>query len=218
VTGGNAAGGGAGGIAAGCTDLESRAAYLGGLVKGLDLASNSEQGRVLQLIVDLLADTVREVTRLGAPDRDAATDAASETSPTPDAGDTLDMGAPGQAADVPVFFACECPRCGEDIFIEAEAFRNPSPTGSQGVRLLEAPSLLERRSAGEPPGPPNGPAGPGEPVFLPREFEVTCSNCGEAFLVREKGPAPNRPGGRRRGPDPLSPRRPDRRPRRPTQH
>ncbi len=226
----------------GCADLESRAAYLGGLVKGLDLASGSELGRVLQLVVDLLGDLARETARLGA--RSGGSDGAAGPRSKEDAdaasgGDATPGGACGPAADVPVFFACECPRCGEDIFIEADTFRAPASAGSRSVRVLEAPSLLERgltaataagsrettergAPAGKRPAPQPEPSGSGALAFLPREFEVTCSNCGEVFLVREKAPVTGRPGRGRLGPEPVLPRRPGRhfsRPlQRPTQH
>ncbi len=188
----------------GCSDLESRAAYLGGLVKGLDLAAGSEQGRVLQEMVDLLGDVVREVTRLA--DRERAVSAAPSEA------------APGARRDSPpVFVACECPRCGEDIFIEAEAFRTATPEGSGGVRLLVAPSVAGGDRGDEVPGEALAPSSP-DPAFMPREFEITCSNCGETFLVREKAPREELPRHRRRGPDSLHPRRPERRPSRQPRH
>lgn len=138
-------------------DLESRAAYLGGLVKGLALASESEQGRVLGQVVELLGDVARVVSGLAATAGTTNQVAKTESRPT--------------------FIACECPRCGEDIFLPAESSREPSPGGRRGLRLVE-PSRLpipDCETASLP-----GPASP-----LPREFQLTCPNCGEVFLVRE---------------------------------
>lgn len=144
-------------------DLESRAAYLEGLVRGLDLASASEQGRVLKEVVELLGALSREVVAL-----------RTQTSPgsQPDA---VVPGAEPTRPDVPVFLAFECPRCGEDIFVEAEASESGSATRQPGLRLLDAPAGRKSLSPARPA----------------REFRVTCGNCGEVFLVCDRsGRAP----------------------------
>lgn len=138
-------------------DLESRAAYLGGLVKGLALASESEQGRVLGQVVELLGDVARVVGRLAVTAGTTNQVAKTESRPT--------------------FIACECPRCGEDIFLPAESPREASPGGRHGLRLVEPAGLPE-------PVARETPARDTEPP-LPREFRLTCPNCGEVFLVRE---------------------------------
>jgi predicted RNA-binding Zn-ribbon protein involved in translation (DUF1610 family) len=147
-------------------DLESRAAYLGGLVKGLALASESEQGRVLGQVVELLGDVARVVGRLAVTAGTTDQVARTESRPT--------------------FIACECPRCGEDVFLPAESPREASAGGRRGLRLVEPSRLpqdcetasLRGPAARETPSPDTESA-------LPREFQLTCPNCGEVFLVRE---------------------------------
>jgi len=79
-------------------DLESRAAYLSGLIRGLDLPASPE-GRILAEVASLVGDLAREVARLSAA---APAEPAANGTPTVR------------------FIACECPVCGEDIFAQAE--------------------------------------------------------------------------------------------------
>ncbi len=165
----------------GRSDYESRAAYLSGLVKGLDLAAGSEEGRVLARVVELLEELAREVTRLRAellagaarpeprPAGTARADAGCD-------GAARVTGAPARTADGPerpLFVACECPECGEEMFVQA----HPLPGGTQGE------------------GSPEGP------------HEVVCPNCGNLLFLSEP-PAAEAPPGRRR---PRRPRRRDQR-------
>lgn len=93
-------------------DLESRAAYLSGLVKGLGLGSYSEEGRVLEQVVELLVDVVREVSALNQVGRERPVYQVQERDRA------------GQAT----FVACECPRCGEDVFARTEPHRGEGPS------------------------------------------------------------------------------------------
>jgi len=146
-------------------DLQARASYLAGLVKGLDLSHSSPEGRVLQS----LAELVVELTRLVGGRR-----------PEPSA----------RAAELPVFLACECPRCGADIFsaVEAVGATRPPRTGRgewmgrRGTPLQLLRSPASARAGDGATEKADGPA-PGQP---PRRFEVRCWNCGQVLLVSEK--------------------------------
>ncbi|HCJ11335.1 MAG TPA: hypothetical protein DHW14_09280, partial [Clostridiales bacterium] len=81
-------------------DLESRAAHLRGLVRGLDLEAGDPGDRVLAEVVELLGDLVTEV----ATRRDRETRPAAAPRP-----------GKGRQARA-VFLACECPYCGGDVF------------------------------------------------------------------------------------------------------
>lgn len=93
-------------------DLESRAAYLSGLVKGLGLGSYTDEGRVLEEVVDLLVDVVREVSALEQVGRKRSVRQVQQR----------------DGADRATFVACECPRCGEDVFARIEPHRGEGPS------------------------------------------------------------------------------------------
>ncbi|HCJ09919.1 MAG TPA: hypothetical protein DHW14_01980, partial [Clostridiales bacterium] len=114
-------------------DLESRAAHLRGLVRGLDLEAGDPGDRVLAEVVELLGDLVTEVAaRRGRGTRPAAAPGA---------------GREEQARAV--FLACECPHCGGDVFAPAE------PLEGRG-RVRSVPGLgctgrvVDLRAAGRP--------------------------------------------------------------------
>ncbi len=182
------------GLGARGLDLESRAAYLKGLASGLGLGSASEEGRILVEVVDLLADVVREVagTRPGGTSaararQGEATGRAREGEAAARAlqGGAAALVAPPRGAEgrpdplaaPPLFLACECPECGDEIFVEAE---NLSPA-------IPAASL------------PTHPAGVGTTI---REHLATCPNCGKTLFLSEETRAPRagRPGSRTRRP------------------
>lgn len=139
-------------------DLVSRAAYLSGLVRGLDLGTTSEEGRVLEGVLGLLEDMARQVWRLSAPETQGLTEPSLAESVTPQAphrwiSPVGPVTAP-EVPDRPVFVACACPRCGEDVFVQAD--------------MTGAPDAEGLRDEG------------------PREMGITCPNCGDAVLVREQ--------------------------------
>jgi len=133
-------------------DMESRAAYLSGLVQGLGLRTGRPEGRVLEQVVELLEDVVREL------------DAVRKARATP----PRRGGAEG--ADRPLFLACECPHCGQDIFAEV------GPAVVRGREEAGAGALRDRQETGSA-------VQEGGPAALYRDFILTCTNCGETIHV-----------------------------------
>jgi len=154
----------------GLSDLTSRAAYLKGLIRGL-APDGSGRERVLAEVVDLLDDVVREVVDL----RDRAPDGTSgRTGAGGDRASASGRARPGTCARSPepertTFLACECPRCGGDIFLEAQSISTSGPRGPEFGVL-----------------PPDS----------GRDYEVTCPHCGEILHAYSgpRAPAPHPPG------------------------
>lgn len=103
----------------GNTDLESRAAYLSGLVQGLGLESGRPESRVLEQVVGLLSAVVKELAELK--EEAAGSSRSREEAVSPRSTEEAGLARPGTASDEEraTFLACECPYCGEDIFVHA---------------------------------------------------------------------------------------------------
>jgi DNA-directed RNA polymerase subunit RPC12/RpoP len=143
-------------------DLVSRAAYLSGLAQGLDLGA-TEEGRVLEGVLGLLEDMARQVWRLSGPETQGLTEPSLAEGVTPLAphrwAAPVGLVAVPEVPDRPVFVACECPRCGEDVFVEAEMVggpdaENPQDEGPREMGITcpncgEAVLVREQPSAGE---------------------------------------------------------------------
>jgi len=125
-------------------DLESRAAYLRGLVEGLDLSAASREGLILAEVVDLLGEMAREVGNLHRAEPRAALDHL-----TPENSVVVDSG----AEDSDPFLACECPNCGASVFTRLDRAAGPDESRVTCDQCGRAFSVRERPpAAGWTPG------------------------------------------------------------------
>lgn len=106
--------------------VSERVAYLKGLSKGLDFESESKEGKLIMVIIDILDEIAKELENLEENSR-ALGDEMDELSDDLAAVEDIvyeDMDDECQCGCNDGYYEVKCPTCGTDIEVDNEAFES----------------------------------------------------------------------------------------------